>query len=166
MSKEYVWHLPVGDAEKEITCEMDGNKYFIYIGDAFVTTFYKNSSGDVDEEITLCGVPCRFVAFADKPDLLIEGTDVLLGSGKSYSQQKNARKKGNTVFAFAELFIGLFALAGTIAMSVSKGSFADYIFAFILPIAFIILGIFDLYNLNRKKQKKNPATETKKDEEI
>lgn len=151
MSKEYIWKLPVGDTEKEITCEIDGNKYFIYVGDAFVTTFYKTSSGDIDEAITLCGVPCRFVAFNEKPDLLIEGSDILLGSGKSYSQSKAARKKSNRIFAIAEIIIGVFALASFIILAIIKYSFTSFIPTYIIPLAFIILGSWELYNMNKKK---------------
>ena len=152
MSKEYIWKLPVGDTEKEITCEMDGNKYFIYVGDAFVTTFYKTSTGDIDKPITLCGVPCRFVAFNDSPDLLVEGSDVLLGSGKSYSQRKTERKKSNRIFALAEIIIGLFALASFIILAITKNNFAAFIPAYIIPLGFIILGTWDLYNINKKKR--------------
>ena len=155
MSKEYTWKLPVGENEKEITCEMDGNKYFIYVGDAFITTFYKTSTGDVDEPITLCGIPCRFVAFNENPDLLVEGNDILLGSGKSYSEQKASRKKANRIFALAEILIGLFALTSFIILAITKDAFTAYIPAYVIPLAFIILGAWELYNLNRKKAKKD-----------
>ena len=65
MSKEYSWKLPTETGEKEVTCEVDGNKYHIYIGDAFVKTVFKNMSGGADVELTIAGVPCRFVSFAD-----------------------------------------------------------------------------------------------------
>lgn len=160
MSKEYTWYLTVENTEKEIVCQAEGNKYFIYSGDAFVTTFYKSSTGDVDEEITLCGIPCRFVAFNEKPDLLIVGTDTLLGSGKSYTAEKAARGKANKAFALAELFIGIFTLVALLISALSKGSLELYFlfpipagFIMLFPIGFIILGSIDLYNLNKKNKK-------------
>ena len=41
MAKEYTWKLPTENGEKEVTCEVDGNKYHLYVGDAFVKTVFK-----------------------------------------------------------------------------------------------------------------------------
>ena len=84
MSKEYSWKLPTENGEKEVTCEADGNKYHIYLGDAFIKTVFKNMSGNADVELTIAGVPCRFVAFSDVPDLVpILSVAAAVAEGKS-----------------------------------------------------------------------------------
>jgi len=149
MAKEYTWNLPTENGEKVITCEADGNKYHVYVGDAFVTTVYKNMSGNADVELTLAGVPCRFVSFSDKPDLAVNGR--MLGSGKLYEAEKSIYRKNAATFAICEILIGLIALVSFIAWSVSKANFVSYIPAFIIPIVFIIFGAVELYNINKKK---------------
>ena len=149
MSKEYSWKLPTENGEKEVTCEADGNKYHIYVGDAFVKTVFKNMSGGADVELTIAGVPCRFVSFADKPDLVVDG--VMLGSGKSYDEEKRAEGKSAATFAICEIFIGLIALVAFIVWSISRDSFFSYIPSFLIPVVFIIFGAVELYNINKKK---------------
>ena len=149
MGKEYIWKLPTENGEKEITCQADGNKYHIYIGDAFVTTVYKNMSGNADVELTLGGVPCRFVSFADKPDLVVDGR--MIGSGKLYETEKTESRKNQATFAICEILIGIIALVAFIAWSVSKDSFVSYIPSFAIPVVFIIFGVVELYNINKKK---------------
>ena len=149
MSKEYSWKLPTENGEREVTCEADGNKYHIYVGDAFVKTVFKNMSGGADVELTIAGVPCRFVSFADKPDLVVDG--VMLGSGKSYEEEKRADGKNAATFAVCEILIGIIALAAFIAWSASKGNFVSYIPSFLSPVVFIIFGAVELYNINKKK---------------
>ena len=149
MSKEYSWKLPTENGEREVTCEADGNKYHIYVGDAFVKTVFKNMSGGADVELTIAGVPCRFVSFADKPDLVVDG--VMLGSGKSYEEEKRADGKNAATFAVCEILIGIIALAAFIAWSASKGNFVSYIPSFLIPVVFIIFGAVELYNINKKK---------------
>ena len=149
MSKEYSWKLPTENGEKEVTCEADGNKYHIYLGDAFIKTVFKNMSGNADVELTIAGVPCRFVAFSDVPDLVVDG--IMLGSGKSYEEAKRAEGKNAATFAICEIFIGLIALVAFVAWSISKDSFVSYIPSFIVPIVFIIFGAVELYNINKKK---------------
>ncbi|MBQ8862108.1 MAG: hypothetical protein IJ021_05155 [Clostridia bacterium] len=160
MSKEYVWKLPVGGAEKEISCEASGNKYFLYAGDAFVDTFYKNASGDVDEEVTLCGIHCRFVSFGDKPDLVIDG--IMLSSGKDYEKEKAARTKANKGFAVAEIVVGVFALASLIIYAITKGNLTALLPVFVIPAGFIALGLYELLSAYKKSKKKeeNTADET------
>ena len=97
MAKEYVWKLPTENGEKEITCEADGNKYHLYIGDVFIKTVYKNMSGDADVELTIAGVPCRFVAFSDQPDIVVDGR--MIGSGKLYESIKRENNKNLAIIA-------------------------------------------------------------------
>ena len=149
MAKEYIWKLNTEAGEKEITCEADGNKYHIYLGDAFITTVYKNMSGNADVELTLGGVPCRFVSFSDKPDLVVDGR--MIGSGKLYEAEKRENNKNIATFALVEILIGVIALVAFIVWSVSKNSFLSYIPSFAIPVVFIIFGAYELYNLNKKK---------------
>lgn len=149
MSKEYTWKLATENGEKEVTCEVDGNKYHIYVGDAFVKTVFKNMSGGADVELTIAGVPCRFVSFSDKPDLVVDG--IMLGSGKSYEAQKREDGKSAATVALCEIFIGLIALVAFMAWSISKDSFVNYLPSFLIPIVFIIFGAVELYNINKKK---------------
>ncbi len=153
MGKEYTWTLTVGESEKEISCEASGNKYFLYAGDAFIGTYYKNTSGDLDEEVELYGVPCRFVSFNDKPDLVVDG--IMLSSGKAYEEEKGKRTKSNKVFAYAEIVIGVFALAAFIIYAVVKGNLTLLWPTFIVPLAFIALGIYELCSMGKKGKKKN-----------
>ncbi len=157
MSKEYTWKLPVGGAEKEISCEASGNKYFLYAGDAFVDTYYKNTSGDVDEEVVLYGIPCRFVSFGDKPDLVVDG--VMLSCGKSYEAEKAARAKTNKGFAVAEIVIGVFALAAFIIFAIVKDRLTMLIPAFIVPLAFIVFGVWELCSIAKKGKKNEENTQ-------
>jgi hypothetical protein len=163
MSKEYVWKLPVEGTEKEISCEASGNKYFLYVGDAFVDTFYKNASGDVDEEVTLCGVPCRFVSFGDKPDLVVDG--VMLSSGKDYEKEKAARTKANKGFAVAEVVVGVFALASLIIYAIVKGNLTALLPVFVVPAGFIALGVYELLSAYKKSKKNTETEETDKEAE-
>lgn len=163
MSKEYVWKLPVEGTEKEISCEASGNKYFLYVGDAFVDTFYKNASGDVDEEVTLCGVPCRFVSFGDKPDLVVDG--VMLSSGKDYEKEKTARTKANKGFAVAEVVVGVFALASLIIYAIVKGNLTALLPVFVVPAGFIALGVYELLSAYKKSKKNTETEETDKEAE-
>jgi hypothetical protein len=149
MAKEYTWKLPTENGEKEVTCEVDGNKYHLYVGDAFVKTVFKNMSGGADVELTIAGVPCRFVSFSDKPDLVVDG--IMLGSGKSYETEKKADGKNAATFAIFEIVIGLIALVAFIAWSVANDSFRSYLPSFLIPIVFIIFGAVELYNINKKK---------------
>ena len=149
MSKECTWKLPTENGEKEVTCEVDGNKYHIYIGDAFVKTVFKNMAGGADVELTIAGVPCRFVSFADKPDLVVDGK--MLGSGKSYEAEKREDGKNAAAFAIGEIFIGLIALVAFIAWAISKDSFVSYLPSYLIPIVFIIFGAVELYNIHKKK---------------
>ncbi len=163
MGKEYTWKLTVGESEKEVSCEASGNKYFLYAGDAFVDTYYKNTSGDLDEEVVLYGVPCRFVSFNDKPDLVVDG--VMLSSGKSYEEEKGKRTKSNKTFAYAEIVIGIFALAAFIIYAIVKSNITLLFPTFIVPLAFIALGIYELCSISKKdKQKNKKDTEEKKSE--
>ena len=163
MSKEYVWKLPVEGTEKEISCEASGNKYFLYVGDAFVDTFYKNASGDVDDEVTLCGVPCRFVSFGDKPDLVVDG--VMLSSGKDYEKEKTARTKANKGFAVAEVVVGVFALASLIIYAIVKGNLTALLPVFVVPVGFIALGVYELLSAYKKSKKNTETEETDKEAE-
>ncbi len=163
MSKEYVWKLPVEGTGKEISCEASGNKYFLYVGDAFVDTFYKNASGDVDEEVTLCGVPCRFVSFGDKPDLVVDG--VMLSSGKDYEKEKTARTKANKGFAVAEVVVGVFALASLIIYAIVKGNLTALLPVFVVPAGFIALGVYELLSAYKKSKKNTETEETDKEAE-
>ena len=149
MSKEYIWKLPTENGEKEITCEVDGNKYHIYVGDAFVKTVFKNMSGNAEEELTLAGVPCIFVSFADKPDLVVDGK--MLGSGKDYEAEKIVHSKNSATFAIGEIFFGIVAIIIGLAMGVSDKNFVSYLPLLIIPVTFIIFGSVELYNLNKKK---------------
>lgn len=149
MSKEYTWKIPTENGEKVITCEPDGNKFHIYVGDAFVTSVYKNMSGNADVELTLAGVPCRFVSFSDKPDIVIDGK--MIGSGKSYETEKSNSRKNLATWAVCEILIGIIALVCFVAWSVSKESFVSYLPSFAIPLVFIIFGAVELYNLNKKK---------------
>ena len=156
MAKEYVWKLPTENGEKEVTCEADGNKYHLYIGDAFIKTVFKNMSGNAEVELTIAGVPCIFVSIADKPDLVVDGR--MLGSGKLYEAEKRENSKNLATFALVEIFIGIAALIVGIVMAVSDGNvlsdwthFISYVPSFIVPIAFIIFGAVELYNINKKK---------------
>ncbi len=149
MAKEYVWKLPTENGEKEITCEADGNKYHLYIGDAFIKTVFKNMSGNAEVEMTIAGVPCIFVSVADKPDLVVDGR--MLGSGKLYEAEKRENSKNLATFALIEIFIGIAALIAFVVWSISKENFFSYIPSFIIPIAFIIFGAVELYNINKKK---------------
>lgn len=163
MSKEYSWKLTVGGAEKEISCEASGNKYFLYAGDAFVDTYYKNASGDVDVEVVLYGIPCRFVSFGDKPDIVVDG--VMLSGGKDYEKEKAARTKANKGFAVAEIVIGVFALAAFIIYAVVKNQLTMLMPAFIVPLAFIAFGVWELCSMSKKRNKKEKKTEENEDPE-
>ncbi|MBQ8449179.1 MAG: hypothetical protein IJX27_09670 [Clostridia bacterium] len=149
MGKEYIWKLPTENGEKEITCQADGNKYHIYIGDAFVTSVYKNMSGNADVELTLGGVPCRFVSFADTPDLVVDGK--MIGSGKLYEAEKSRQRKNTATWAMGEIFIGIFALVIAVVWAVQQANFVSHIPAFAVSLLFIIFGAVELYNLNKKK---------------
>jgi hypothetical protein len=157
MAKEYVWKLPTEHGEKEITCEADGNKYHLYIGDAFIKTVYKNMSGNAEVELTIAGVPCIFVSFSDKPDLVVEGR--MLGSGKLYEAEKRENGKNLATFGLIEIFIGIVALIVAVVMLFSSkdafsGDFTyivSYLPSFIIPIAFIIFGAIEIYNVNKEK---------------
>ena len=149
MAKEYIWKLQTESGEKEVTCVPDGSKYHIYIGDAFVTSVFKNMSGNADVELTLGGVPCRFVSFAEKPDLVVDGR--LLSNGKSYETVKSDARKNAATVAAIEIMIGLIALVYAIFAYVIKGNFAAAIPVLVIPLAFIIFGAWELYNLNNKK---------------
>ncbi len=152
MGKEYTWKLAVGETEKEISCEASGNKYFLYAGDTFVDTLYKNASGDVDEEVVLYGVTCRFVSFNDKPDIVVDG--VMLSSGKAYEAEKAARTKNNKAFAVSEIVIGVFALAAFLIYAVVKNQLNLLFPTFIVPLAFIAFGVYELLSINKKGKKK------------
>ena len=149
MAKEYIWKLPTENGEKEITCEADGNKYHIYIGDAFVKTVYKNMSGNTDVELTLGGVPCRFVSFSDKPDLVVDGR--MLGSGKLYEAEKAENRKNLATFAICEIFVGLLGFLFYVLWLNPKGNFTSYLPALAISLVFIIFGAVELYNINKKK---------------
>ena len=149
MGKEHIWKLATENGEKEVTCQEDGNKYHIYIGDAFVKTIFKNMSGNADVELTLGGVPCRFVSFADKPDLVVDGK--MIESGKMYEEEKSRSRKNIATWAICEILLGIIALAMFVFWSVSKNNFVSYIPSFIIPVMFIVFGAYELYNLNKKK---------------
>ena len=149
MSKEYVWKLPTEKGEKEITCEADGNKYHIYVGDAFVKTVYKNMSGNAEAELTLAGVPCIFVALSDKPDLVVDGR--MLGSGKLYEAEKRENNKNLATWAVGEIIVGLFALILAVVWAVQNTNFVSYIPAFAIAVVIIVFGAVELYNINKKK---------------
>jgi hypothetical protein len=149
MAKEYVWKLPTENGEKEVTCEADGNKYHIYIGDAFIKTVYKNMSGNADVELTIAGVPCRFVSFSDKPDLVVDGR--MIGSGKLYETEKSNSRKNAATFAVGEIFAGIFAFILAAVWSFQKADLVMHLPAFAISLVFIIFGAVELYNLNKKK---------------
>ena len=157
MKKEYTWKLPTENGEKEITCEVDGNKYHIYVGNAFVKTVFKNMSGNAEVELTLAGVPCRFVSLADKPDIVVDGR--MLGSGTLYETEKKENEKNLITFALIEIFIGIAALVVAVMMAFSGENMksgdmtylVSYIPAFIIPIAFIIFGAVEIHNINKNK---------------
>ncbi len=162
MGKEYTWKLTVGESEKEVSCEASGNKYFLYAGDAFVDTYYKNTSGDLDEEVVLYGVPCRFVSFNDKPDLVLDG--VMLSSGKSYEEEKSKRTKSNKTFAYVEIVIGVFTLAAFIIYAIVKNNITLLFPILVAPLAFIALGIYEICSITKKskapaEEEKDPETE-------
>ena len=157
MGKEYVWKLPTENGEKEITCEADGNKYHLDSGDAFIKTVFKNMSGNAEVDLTIAGVPCKFVSLADKPDLVVDGR--MLGSGNLYKTEKCENEKNLITFALIEIFIGIAALIVAIVMAFSDKNvfsgdwtyFASYAPSFIIPIAFIIFGSVEIYNINKRK---------------
>ncbi len=149
MAKEYVWKLPTENGEKEVTCEADGNKYHIYIGDAFIKTVYKNMSGNADVELTIAGVPCRFVSFSDKPDLVVDGR--MIGSGKLYETEKSNSRKNAATFAVGEIFVGIFAFILAAVWSFQKADIVMHLPAFAISLVFIIFGAVELYNLNKEK---------------
>ena len=126
-------------------------------------TFYKNASGDVDDEVTLCGVPCRFVSFGDKPDLVVDG--VMLSSGKDYEKEKTARTKANKGFAVAEVVVGVFALASLIIYAIVKGNLTALLPVFVVPVGFIALGVYELLSAYKKSKKNTETEETDKEAE-
>lgn len=144
MAKEYTWTL----GEKEISCQESGNKYFIYEGEKFITTVYKKMFGIIDEELTLCGITCRFVVLNEKPDLAVDGT--LLGSGGNYAEQKEKHRKSACAGAAAEIILGLAALCGLIIFSVIKQNVLYYIPAFAVATIFCVFGGWEIW-ANRKK---------------
>ena len=149
MAKEYSWKLATENGEKEVTCEADGNKYHVYLGDAFIKTVYKNMSGKADVELTIAGVPCRFVVFSDKPDLVVDGR--MLGSGKLYETEKSNARKNDATWAAVEIMMGLFALVLAIVWSFQARDVVKHIPAFAVSLMFIIFGIVELYNINKEK---------------
>ena len=149
MAKEYSWKLATENGEKEVTCEADGNKYHVYLGDAFVKTIYKNMSGNADVELTIAGVPCRFVVFSDKPDLVVDGR--MIGSGKLYESEKSKLRQNLATWAIVEIMAGLFALVLSIVWSFQARDVVKHIPAFAVSFMFIIFGAVELYNINKKK---------------
>ena len=149
MAKEYSWKLATENGEKEVTCEADGNKYHVYLGDAFIKTVYKNMSGNADVELTIAGVPCRLVVFSDKPDLVVDGK--MLGSGKLYETEKSNSRKNAATFAVGEIFAGIFAFILAAVWSFQARDVVKHIPAFAVSLMFIIFGIVELYNINKEK---------------
>lgn len=144
MAKEYTWNLN----GKEISCEDSGNKYFIYEGEKFITTIYKKTFGNVDEELTLCGVTCRFVVTKERPDIAVDG--VFIGSGEDYDTKASKQRKSSRIFGIAELAAGIAVLCFMIAKYIG----GDKSF-WILPVAaaaaaFAVFGAWDIW-ANRKK---------------
>lgn len=149
MGKEYIWKLPTENGEKDITCQADGNKYHVYIGDAFVTTVYKDMSGNADTELTIAGVPCRLVAFSDKPDLVVGGK--MIGSGKSYEEEKIRQRRNIATMGVLDIIVGLISFALALVWSIQRANFVPQIPAFAISLVFIIFGLLEFYNLNKKK---------------
>ncbi len=144
MAKEYTWTIN----GKEISCQESGNKFFIYEGDDFVATVYKKTFGITDEEVTVCGVPCRFVVINEKPDIAVDG--IFLGSRKSYSEQAKEQRRRARLFAVAEIIFGLIAFAASIILSVTKTTVIYTPFLGAVAAVSCIYGIFELISSRKK----------------
>lgn len=144
MAKDYTFLLD----GKEISCQEDGNKYFIYEGDRFVTTVYGKFFGSVDEEVELYGKPCRFVILREKPDFAADG--VLLSSGKSYEEEKEKRRKRSCIWAYTEIFASLIVLAAMVMLAITSSNVKSYVPVFAAALLFCAFGVCELFS-NRKK---------------
>lgn len=144
MGKEYTWTV----GEKEISCQEDGNKYFIYEGDKFITTVYKKMFGIIDEEIELGGVTCRFVVLNEKPDVAVDGT--FLDSGENYAEKKEKRRKNACAWAAAEIVISLAALAFLVVFAIINQRVKDYVPAFAAALIFCVFGVWEMWSNRRK----------------
>ena len=144
MSKEYIFELD----GKEVSCQEDGNKYFIYEGDKYVTTVYGKFFGGVDEEVELYGKPCRFVILHEKPDIAADG--VLLSNGKSYEEEKEKRRKKSCLWAYIEILSSLIALAVMVVFAIINSNVKAYGPVFAAALLFCAFGVCELIS-NRKK---------------
>jgi hypothetical protein len=83
----------------------------------------------------------------------------MLGSGKLYEAEKRENGKNLATFGLIEIFIGIVALIVAVVMLFSSkdafsGDFTyivSYLPSFIIPIAFIIFGAIEIYNVNKEK---------------
>ena len=144
MSKEYTFLLD----GKEVSCQEDGNKYFIYEGDKFVTTVYGKFFGGVDEEVELYGKTCRFIILHDKPDFAADG--VLLSSGKSYAEEKEKLRKKACLWAYIEILASLIVLAVMVVLAITASNVKAYVPVFAAALLFCAFGVCELIS-NRKK---------------
>lgn len=144
MAKDYTFLLD----GKEISCQEDGNKYFIYEGDKFVTTIYGKFFGGVDEEVELYGKTCRFIILHDKPDFAADG--VLLSSGKSYEEEKEKRRKKACIWAYIEIFASLIVFAVMAVFAILAQNLRAYLPGFAAALLFCAFGVCELFS-NRKK---------------
>lgn len=144
MAKEYNWVLN----GKELSCEDSGNKFFIYEGEKFITTIYKKTFGNVDEELTLCGVPCRFVVIGEKPDIAVNG--VFIGSGENYEDKAAKQRKRSRLWGISELAVGIAILCFMIARYIGGGK--EF---WVLPVSVVaaLIAVFGAWDIiaNRKK---------------
>lgn len=121
MAKEYVWQLTIDGEDHRVECILAGNKYTLYVNDAFLTNVYRKTFrlDDLELPVMICGKECLFIVWDAKPDLVMDG--ILLSRGVDYQQAMTKRNKDHQmvhrlVFWFGVTILVLVAVFAVIGV--------------------------------------------------
>ena len=84
--REHTWNVIIDGVEHLIYCCFEGNRYVLYADDDHVANVYRKSVRamwqGLEEPVTICGKPCLFIVWDEKPDIVVNG--MLVGKGVDY----------------------------------------------------------------------------------
>ena len=151
--REHTWNVIIDGVEHLIYCCFEGNRYVLYADDDHVANVYRKSVRamwqGLEEPVTICGKPCLFIVWDEKPDIVVNG--MLVGKGVDYHIALKKKNSGMRLGYRTVFWAGVALLvvrAVLLCVGMEKGM-EDWIDAVISAVAGIWMVIWSYRSLRK-----------------
>jgi hypothetical protein len=131
--REHTWDVTIDGVQHEVYCRFEGNRYVLYADDDHVANIYRKSTHTMwqgmEEPVTICGKPCIFIVWDEKPDIVVDGR--IVGRGISYEKALKKKNSGFLVGYRIFFWVGVLLVSVVAALALNRWgsiiSWRDYI---------------------------------------